>query len=57
MNEAVVLGIFIAGVTHNREKWESISTPKSRDALNYDSALLEQNVPHLVEMLTHLCFD
>lgn len=41
-HEAVVLGIFIAGFTHNLEKLESISASKSGDALNnYDSALLE----------------
>lgn len=42
MHKALVLGVFIIVVTHNREKnRKSISPSKSRDALNYDSALLE----------------
>lgn len=57
IHEAMILGIFTASFTQNTEKWESISASKSGDSSdNYDSAVVEYNVPHLLEMLTQKCF-
>lgn len=56
MHTASALGIFMAGLTHNREKWETISRVQEQKSIKWLRFCHMYNAPQPLEMLTHKYF-